>query len=341
MNEANLTEFKTWLINNDRKYITWKKHLYVLNRILKISPTLDFNEINNWLASKKEQGMKNNALNAIIESIKCYAHFKGREDLLQIKYHKREKTIRTTMSDQEVESFLILKRPRGWWKKSWEMYTELFRIMFFTGLRPTEATRLTIDDIDFGLKTINIREGKTINSIGDVPLPDNISTHLKKYIDKINGRKQLFPSQKGGNQEFGGVLDDSAIAQHFHKRLKLLGIKRQGLVPKSARHTYGTRLADIGTNLYTLKNLMRHSKITTTEIYLHDSLKQRRDAQEKLPLVMLQTQPDHRLKYINELLLGLNLEKDPRFRYKIVFSEYKIKFETSIRKEYRKRKKRA
>lgn len=337
-----LEQFKTYLINNDRKYITWKKHLYVLARLLKISPTLDSNEIINWLASKKEAGMKNNALNTIIQTIRCYAHFKGREDLLQIKYHKRDKTDRTSMSDEEVEAFLKMKKPYDWHKKSFEMYTEAFRIMFFTGLRPTETVNLTVDDIDFGLKTIKVRNlpfsGKTVNSIGDVPLPENIIPHLQKYIEKIGNRKHLFPSQRGGNGEFGGVLDGACLAVHFKKRINYLGIKRQGLVPKSARHTYGTRLADIGTNLYTLKNLMRHSKITTTEIYLHDSLKQRRDAQDKLPLVLFQTEPEHRLQHTNEVLLALNYDKDVRFRHKLVLTQHSLEFKVSIRKEFRKRK---
>lgn len=318
-----LNDFKIYLLNHDRKKITIDKHLYVMGRIFRVCPNLAISEIESFLAERKEAGNKNTSINAFLETLRCYAGYIGRQDILDyFKYRKPEAYERAVMSDAEIAAFLALKCPNRNYKRSWFMYTVFFHIMFFTGMRPREVTHLNVNDIDFGLKVIHIREGKTPLSVGQVPLPENVIPVLQKYLSTLRGDK-LFPSAKGGTSQ-DGYLMVGCPATHFQKRIKLLGIVRNNLSPYSARHSYGTRLGEEDVNLYTIKNLMRHSKITTTETYLHMNLKTMRNGQNKHPLIKLSASPLNVLLAYKEETDKFNFLTDTRVSSKFKDNLYRI-----------------
>lgn len=312
MTRLALDGFRVHLLNQNRKARTVKMHLYRLERLYNSCPDFSIEQLDTFLARQKEAGNKNSNLNFFISSIRSFAQYKGlNEHLDHFKYRPNEHYERSTMSDGEIEAFLRLTRPKGLWQSMWEMYNIYFSILFFTGMRPIEVASLKVNDIDFGLgvihippevdKTINTRQGNRVPTT--VPLPPNISEQLKAYLAALK-TTLLFPAPRGGNGEFNGVLDTSCICVHFQKRLKLLGIKRTNLTPYSARHSYGTRLGEEDVNLYTIKNLLRHSKIETTEIYLHAGLKALQKGQAKHPLIQ---------KTLSPLVCLQNLEEQLRW----------------------------
>ena len=64
---------------------------------------------------------------------------------------------------------------------------------------------------------------------------------------------------------------------------------RNLIVWHTLRHTYATRMLEAGTDIYTLKELMGHSSVTTTEIYLHLCDRARREqALARLALARMQ-----------------------------------------------------
>lgn len=167
---------------------------------------------------------------------------------------KREKKIPNILNQKELKKIFAA--------------TKLFRhrvllmLIYSAGLRSSEIINLKISDIDFVRKTIYIRQSK-YKKDRIVPLSKYISHELKKYLKIYKPNEWLFnginsncPYSKTG---ITWVLNDAVKRAKIQKKVSLHVI----------RHSYATHLLEEGVNIVTLKELLGHSDIETTMIYLH------------------------------------------------------------------------
>lgn len=344
-------EFKVFLLRNDRKIRTVYRHLKNLERIQAYCPNLTKDEVEAYFTKLREQGCKNTYLNSMLHTARMYAHFKGTEELLTIKYRKREIFQKATLSDDEIETFLNLEFPRStkpyydrrtnayhepFLYKRWRVWNVFFSIMAFAGMRPGEVAALRVGDIDFGRQVFVIRDSKT-NTPGVAPIAPNIIDLIKKHLEGLEG-EYLFPSFEGGKAWKGkgmdggeAILNSNAWHDHFHKRLKILGIKRTNLTAYSFRHSYATRLLESNVSLFHVKKLLRHNDLRSTLVYEHLTTKDLIDAVQKLPLVRRGTHPKMILQAIIELIKSFKIEDDTRFNYRIEENETSVRFEVHIK----------
>ena len=60
-----------------------------------------------------------------------------------------------------------------------------------------------------------------------------------------------------------------SIEFNVEQAMKKAGFKDRGFSAHTLRHSFATHLLDTGTDLHTIKELLGHSNISTTMIYLH------------------------------------------------------------------------
>ena len=173
-----------------------------------------------------------------------------------------------------------------------KLYYVLFNMLYFTGLRKGELLALKWENVNLVEKYLEVKESvkkvyvfdndgnkkletiyntpKTQNSIRRVDLPDKLVTMLSnvkkesEFVFSENGEpisaKTLFGNWKK-------VLNSSNIPyKKFH----------------SLRHTYATMLLSHGVDLKTVQDLMGHSDIAVTQIYLHVLPKTKIDAVNRI-----------------------------------------------------------
>ncbi len=140
-------------------------------------------------------------------------------------------------------------------------------LMLLAGLRKSEVLKLTLKDIDFGQRTLTVREGKgghqRVVAISDTGLQE-ILIHLNKERP-AGGSDRVFLVMKG--QHRGQPLTVSAldtIIEYHREKADTPGVQCHRL-----RHTCFTKLRQGGMSLEALQAQAGHRSIATTRIYLH------------------------------------------------------------------------
>jgi len=138
----------------------------------------------------------------------------------------------------------------------------LLALIYSAGLRGQEVINLQISDVDLERMTIHIRQGK-YKKDRIVPLSPYMSRGLKKYLKAENPHIWLFNGKQPGSQ-----YSVKGLSWVMRENLKKTNIAKKVNL-HSLRHSYATHLLEDGVNIVTLKELLGHSEITTTMIYLH------------------------------------------------------------------------
>lgn len=139
----------------------------------------------------------------------------------------------------------------------------LFSLMIFAGLRLNECLTLKLSDIDIVNDMIYIQKGKG-NRDRNIPIVPQLKIYLKTYIDeRIRLQKShiYFISSTNRDKPMtkGGVYK---IIKQIRKKTKLEWSNHK------LRHTFATLMLEGGVDIFSLKELLGHSDIRTTSIYL-------------------------------------------------------------------------
>lgn len=135
-------------------------------------------------------------------------------------------------------------------------------LIYSAGLRGQEVINLKISDIDFERRTIHIRQSK-YKKDRIVPLSPLMARGLKQYIEVEHPHVWLF-----NGKEPDGRYSVKGLSWVMRVTLKKTTITKEVNL-HSLRHSYATHLLEDGVNIVTLKELLGHSNIATTMIYLH------------------------------------------------------------------------
>ena len=138
----------------------------------------------------------------------------------------------------------------------------LLMLIYSAGLRSSEVINLKISDIDFERRAIHIRRSK-YNKDRMVPLSEYMALGLKKYLALERPLTWLFNGKTLGMQ-----YSAKGISWVMRDAVKKAGIAKDVTV-HTLRHSYATHLIEDGLNIVTVKDLLGHSKIETTMVYLH------------------------------------------------------------------------
>lgn len=139
-------------------------------------------------------------------------------------------------------------------------------LMSVTGMRCVEVSRLNIDDLkeSEGYKTVSILgKGKTYKR--ELAIPDRLYQPAIEYIEVRPDADYSDPLFLG---RFGNRLQPQDIGCIVKRRMKAAGMTGSRLSAHSLRHSAAINALLSGQSIYHVQQLLGHSSVSTTEIYL-------------------------------------------------------------------------
>lgn len=299
MEDLNLDGFKFYLLNKDFKTSTVVRHLENIKFILQKADLKQDNivELFNQL---RMDGSGASYVNSLVSTFNHYRDFSGLERI-NLPYIRKRSAVKAIMSDEEIELFLSATPPPK--SPRWEMWSNFFAILSFTGARPGEIAILRPQDVDFGRGVFNLIDTKTREN-RFVPIPLHLLDRVKKMVKESD--KYLFP---GVGKDH---IDKNSWKAQFNNRVMRVGIKRPHLTCHSLRHSFITRLIEEDVNLTKVGKLVGHKAIQTTAGYTHLTTKDLQDTLQKDRLGRRSSDPKMILVTLVEKVAQL-FEKDDRF----------------------------
>jgi integrase/recombinase XerC len=241
----------------------------------------DFSEINNvsyaiirsWIVKLVNDGVSNNTINRKISSLRTYYKFLlkvGDIDVSPLAKHKvlkTAKTLQVPFSEKEIENVLeMLKEENSFVGLRNKLIVELF---YSTGMRRAELINLKLNDISYSQKTIKVLGKRNKERI--IPLLPSVLNTIISYLDyrkslsSIKDVHYLLLTKKGAN--IYETLVYRVINNYFSKASEK--VKKS---PHILRHSFATHLLNEGADIKSVKELLGHSSLASTQIYANNSI---------------------------------------------------------------------
>jgi integrase len=172
-----------------------------------------------------------------------------------------------------------------------EIYKQFFALLFYGGLRPSEAMALKFSDLKGNRLSIN----KNIQRKGSrkIELPKNQSSIREIVLDRktVKGLlklKTLYPNCTENSFIFGGNKPLSPTTIDRKKRLACKKANIREITQHQFRHSHATLLLNEGIPITEISKRLGHSNVSTTlDIYTHSNLEQEKRVLKKLNLLHL------------------------------------------------------
>jgi integrase/recombinase XerC len=153
----------------------------------------------------------------------------------------------------------------------------LLALLLFAGLRRSEVTAITLDDLDLENGQLLVRGKGAKQRV--VPLTPLVVEAVREYLPcrPQTESQHLFVSRVGGHPLHARVA--GRMLQHVLRRA---GLGEEHITPHRLRHTFASHLIRSGVDVRTVQELLGHADLQTTARYLHSDTRTKQAAVGKL-----------------------------------------------------------
>lgn len=234
---------------------------------------VNYSQIRSWIVALVDDGVSNSTVNRKIASLKAFYKFLLKikqiqvNPLLKHKALKTEKKLQIPFSEKELTEALSQNPvPDGFQEVRDKLIVELF---YTAGIRRAELIYLKLSNVNFSSGAIKVLGKRNKERI--LPVLSVVMEQLQLYIKErslleiIVDEDYLFLTKKGLK------LNDSFVYRLINSYFSSVSEKVKKS-PHILRHTFATHLLNNGADLNSVKELLGHSSLASTQIYTHSSL---------------------------------------------------------------------
>ena len=234
--------------------------------------SVPYSMIRSWIVEMVSSGISNRSINRKMSSLKSYYNYLlktkqiSENPLRDHRSLKSEKKVRVPFSEKEIQEVLrFFEQEEDFEKVRDKLIIEL---LYTTGMRRAELIALRDNSFDLSQNVVKVL-GKR-NKERQIPLLNSVVNTIEKYLslkkEKFPGSENFFITSKG--EKVYPTLVYRIINEYFGK--VSLKLKKS---PHIIRHSFATHLLNEGADLNSVKELLGHSSLASTQVYTHSSLK--------------------------------------------------------------------
>ena len=234
--------------------------------------TVPYTIIRSWIVDLVSQNISNQTINRKISSLKSYYNYLLKTKQIKVsplyKHRSLKVSKKVNIPFSRKEILQVLEILDG--KSDFESVRDRLLIEFFytTGMRRSELIGLKTASIDLSQKIVKVL-GKR-NKERQIPLLNSILIPInsyKKQREKTNPSHDYFFVTKSGK-----IMYPTLVYRIINKYFSKVSLKVKKS-PHVIRHSFATHLLDEGADLNSVKELLGHSSLASTQVYTHSSLK--------------------------------------------------------------------
>lgn len=234
---------------------------------------VSYNLIRAWIVSLVEASISNRSINRKIASLKAYYKFLqriGKIDNNPLAKHKALKTskkIEVPFSEMEMEAVLQQISFKEGFEGSRDKL--IIELLYSTGMRRAELINLKLSDVDLTVNTIKVLGKRNKERI--LPLLQSSKELMYAYLEKRKGLSAIVDEKHIFLSKSGYKIYETLVYRIINKYLSEVSSKVKKS-PHILRHTFATHLLNKGADLNSVKELLGHSSLASTQVYTHNSI---------------------------------------------------------------------
>ena len=236
---------------------------------------VDTDLIRDWMESLMDKGNIASTINGKLSALRSFYRFALKRKLVEkdpahcVAGPKKSKPLPQFLREKEMDNLLDVIE---WGDNYKDVRARTILFLFYeAGLRRAELTGLNDADVDFEAGQLKVTGKRNKQRI--IPFGEELSQVLSRYMavrDEQVVRKTegaLFLNDKGER------MTGDQVYVIVHRYLSAVtSLKKRS--PHVLRHTFATAMLNNGAGLETIKKLLGHESVSTTEIYAHTTFEQ-------------------------------------------------------------------
>ena len=237
--------------------------------------SIDSDIIRDWMESMMDNGAMASTVNNCLSAVRSFFRFALSRKLVAkdpahvVKGPKKEKPLPHFVREKEMDELLDEKQ----WDASniKDVRARTILLVFYeTGIRLAELIGLDDEDVDFVQHQLKVTGKRNKQRL--VPFGEELERAILQYVSKrdeqlVREDHALFVNDKG--KRVGRTMVTNIVRDNL-----TLVTTQQTRTPHVLRHSFATAMLNNGAGLESVKKLLGHESIATTEIYTHTTFEQ-------------------------------------------------------------------
>ena len=232
---------------------------------------INYVQVRSWVVSLVDADISNNTVNRKVSSLKSFYKFlqkTGQIDINPLAKHKAlkvPKKVQVPFTSKEINQVILnINKNKDFDSIRNKLLVEL---LYSTGIRRAELINIKESDVNKANSTIKVL-GKR-NKERFVPILASVLDTLDEYL--------LLRNKNQSDSEFllitskGNKIYETLVYRIINSYFSQVSSKVKKS-PHILRHSFATHLLNEGADLNSVKELLGHSSLASTQVYTHNSL---------------------------------------------------------------------